>query len=287
MTTETTDQTNPTASSLSRIDAWMQHLADETDQAAHGAALTRYLTVLSRFYAYSAHNCALIALQRPDARRVAGYRAWQSVGRQVKKGAKGIAILCPVPIKARTEEGEDDRCRREAIHFRTGYVFDVADTEGDPLPALTVHAVEGERYAALLRQLVALAERSGLSVAFKARLPRDANGVSYGDGRIALKEGNPAGNLCKTLIHEMAHERMHGTEERQTFTRQQAECQAEAVAYCVCQALDVPCPNTPTYLALYGASREVLAANLDAIRVGVAALMSEIAPLAGAIQTAA
>jgi len=70
------------------------------------------------------------------------------------------------------------------------------------LPALTIHAVEGDRYDALLRQLVAVAERGGLSVAFKDRLVWDANGVSYGDGRIELKEGNPAGNLCKTLVHE-------------------------------------------------------------------------------------
>jgi hypothetical protein len=282
--TTTTEQTNPTAASLSRIDAWMQQLADQTDQAAQGADLTRYLTVLSRFNSYSAHNCALIALQRPDATRVAGYRAWQSLGRQVKKGARGIAILCPAPIKGKTQEGEDAVI---AVRFRTGYVFDVADTEGDDLPTLTVHAVAGERFTILLRQLVTLAERRGLAVSFKARLPRDANGVSYGDGRIALKESNPAGNLCKALIHEIAHERMHGAEERRTFTRQQAECQAEAVAYCVCQALGVPCPNTPTYLALYGVSREVLAANLDAIRAGVAALMAEIAPLAGAIEVAA
>src|SRR5579885_197372 len=255
MTTETTDQTNPTTANLARIDAWMQRLAEETDQAAHSAELTRYLTVLSRFYTYSAHNCALIALQRPAARRVAGYRAWQSVGRQVKKGAKGIAILCPAPIKGKTEEGEDAVI---ALRFRTGYVFAAEDTEGDDLPTLTVHAVEGERYAALLRQLVVLAEQRGLSVAFKARLIQDANGVSYGDGRIELKESNPAGNLCKTLIHEIAHERMHGAAERRTFTRQQAECQAEVVAYCVCQALDVPCSNTPTYLALYGVSRDVL-----------------------------
>jgi len=273
MTTE--QRATPTTDHLARIDAWMQRLADETDQAAHSADLTRYLTTLSRFYTYSAHNCALIALQRPDARRVAGYRAWQAMGRQVTKGAKGIAILCPAPIRAKTDTGEDTVI---ALRFRTGYVFDVADTEGDPLPALTVHAVDGPRYDALLRQLVAVAERGGLRVRFLHRLPDDANGVSYGDGRIDLCANRPAGNMCKTLVHEIAHERMHGAEERRTFTTQQAECQAESVAYCVCQALAIPCPNTPTYLALYKVSRPVLTANLDAIRAGVAALMQEIAP---------
>ncbi len=283
MTAETTTHANPTAAHLAKIDEWMQRLADETDQAAQGAELTRYLTTLSRFYTYSAHNCALIAMQRPDATRVAGYRAWQALGRQVKKGAKGIAILCPAPIKGKTEQGDDAVI---ALRFRTGWVFDQADTDGADLPALTVHAVAGDRYDALLRQLIEIAERGGLSVTFKPRLIQNANGVSYGDGRIELKEGNPAGNLCKTLIHEMCHERMHRAEERRTFTTQQAECQAEAVAYGVCAALAIPCPNTPTYLALYKVSRATLAANLNAIRAGVAALMEEIAPALDAARAA-
>jgi len=281
MSTET--RANPTADNLVKIDQWMQRLADETDQVAQSAELTRYLTTLSRFYTYSAHNCALIAMQRPDAVRVAGYRAWQALGRQVKKGAKGIAILCPAPIKGKTDAGDDAVI---ALRFRTGYVFDQADTEGADLPALTVHAVEGDRYDALLGHLTAIATRSGLSVAFKPRLVQDANGVSYGDGRIALKQGNPAGNLCKTLIHEWAHERVHRAEERRTFTTQQVECQAEAVAYCVCQALDIPTPNTPTYLALYKVSRATLAANITAIRAGVAALMEEITPALDAARAA-
>jgi len=283
MTAETTTHANPTAAHLAKIDEWMQRLADETDQAAQGAEPTRYLTTLSRFYTYSAHNCALIAMQRPDATRVAGYRTWQALGRQVKKGAKGIAILCPAPIKGKTEQGDDAVI---ALRFRTGWVFDQADTDGADLPALTVHAVAGDRYDALLRQLIEIAARGGLSVTFKPRLIQNANGVSYGDGRIELKEGNPAGNLCKTLIHEMCHERMHRAEERRTFTTQQAECQAEAVAYGVCAALAIPCPNTPTYLALYKVSRATLAANLNAIRAGVAALMEEIAPALDAARAA-
>jgi len=277
MTAETTEKrTNPTAAHLAEIDQWMQRLADETDHAAQSAELTRYLQTVSRFYAYSAHNCLLIAMQRPDAARVAGYRAWQALGRQVKKGAKGIAILCPAPIRAKTDEGDTVTV---ALRFRTGYVFDVTDTEGEPLPQVTTHAVRGARYDALLRQLVGVAERGGLRVRFLHRLPDDANGISYGDGRIDLCANRPDGNMCKTRIHEIAHERLHGVTERATVTTRQLECQAEAVAYGVCQALAVPCPNTPTYLALYRIDRATLAANLDAIRAGVATLMQEIAPV--------
>jgi len=195
----------------------------------------------------------------------------------------GIAILCPAPIKGKTDAGDDAVI---ALRFRTGYVFDAADTDGADLPALTVHAVAGDRYDALLRQLIEIATRGGLRVTFKPRLIQDANGVSYGDGRIELKQGNPAGNLCKTLVHEIAHERLHRAEERRTFTTQQAECQAESVAYCVCAALAIPTPNTPAYLALYKVSRATLAANLNAIRAGVAALMEEIAPALDAARVA-
>ncbi len=276
-TTQPTPGTSATADTLARIDAWMHHLADETDHAAQGAEITRYLRVLARFHHYSAHNCMLILLQRPEATRVAGYRAWQALGRQVTKGSKGITILCPAPIRDK-DKPKDDPDAILAVRFRIGYVFDLADTEGDALPDVTPHAVEGQRYTDLLRRLIAIAERGGLTVSFKDRLVHDANGVSYGDGRIDLREGTPSGNLCKTLLHEITHERMHCREERQTFTTQQMECQAEAVAYCVCQALDVPTPNTPTYLALYRVDRAVLAANLDAIRRGVAALLDEVAP---------
>jgi len=126
MTTKTT--ANPTTANLAKIDQWMQRLADETDQAAQSAELTRYLQTVSRFYRYSAHNCALIAMQRPDAARVAGYRAWQTLGRQVKKGATGIAILCPAPIKGKTEAGDDAVI---ALRFRTGWVFDTLSRDSN------------------------------------------------------------------------------------------------------------------------------------------------------------
>jgi len=124
----TTERTTPTAANLAQIDQWMQRLADETDHAAQSAELTRYLTTLSRFYTYSAHNCALIALQRPDATRVAGYRAWQALGRQVTKGAKGIAILCPAPITGKTDADDDTVI---ALRFRTGWVFDTLSRDSD------------------------------------------------------------------------------------------------------------------------------------------------------------
>ncbi len=149
----------------------------------------------------------------------------------------------------------------------------MADTEGAALPDVTVHAVAGDRYDALLRQLVGIAERGGLSVRFLHRLPGDANGISHGDGRIDLCANRPDGNMCKTLIHEIAHERMHGAAE----PAGRVPGRGRRVLR-VSGAHHIPTPNTPTYLALYRIDRATLAANLDAIRAGVATLMHEIAP---------
>ena len=118
------------AERLAQIDAWLEHLATETDHAAHGAEITRYLRVLARFHRYSAHNCMLIVMQRPDATHVAGYRAWQALGRQIKKGAKGIAILCPVPIHDK-EKAKDDPDAVIALRFRVGYVFDTLSRDSN------------------------------------------------------------------------------------------------------------------------------------------------------------
>ena len=112
-------------------------------------ALVSYLAVLSRFLRYSFGNCMLIALQRPDATHVAGFHRWKELGRYVKKGAHGIAILSPLVFRSKTNEDDkdvepDDAKRTRAIRgFRVVWVFDIADTEGKELPSL--HSVTDER----------------------------------------------------------------------------------------------------------------------------------------------
>jgi hypothetical protein len=272
----TTTKTSPTVENLARIDDWLEQLAEETDAARHSATMTAYFQVLSRFYHYSAHNCHLIMIQRPDARRVAGYNRWRELGRQVRKGSKGIAILCPAPIR-----GEKDDAGERAIlamRFRIGYVYDISDTDGEPLPQLTWHDVHGRQYEQLLERLIEIVAAGGITTTLVDSLPNGVMGVSYGGGKVEIAADQAAGNKCQTLIHEIAHERMHRTQDRWTFTRQQKECQAESVAYCICQALEIPTPNTPQYLALYRVTKEVLSDNLSAIRAGVADLMTEILP---------
>ena len=106
-------------------------------EAGHSEKLREYLAAMARFHRYSLHNIMLIASQRPDATHVAGFQTWKQLGRFVKKGAKGILILAPVVLRKETESNNhEEETERTAIRFRAVYVFDVADTDGRPLPEL-------------------------------------------------------------------------------------------------------------------------------------------------------
>src|SRR5690348_9342487 len=107
------------------------------------------LSLAGRFHRYSANNALLINLQCPDATRVAGYQAWQRLGRQVRKGEKGIAILAPVVYRRRPVDATDpDALVGVLAGFRVAFVFDISQTEGDPLPEIPVVALAGDAPAA-------------------------------------------------------------------------------------------------------------------------------------------
>src|SRR5580700_7607033 len=92
---------------------------------------------MGRFHRYSWGNTLLIASQRPTATHVAGFHAWHQLGRSVKKGEKGIVILAPMVVKQKDSAAEIEPPSKEPSRvagFRAAYVFDVAQTEGQPLP---------------------------------------------------------------------------------------------------------------------------------------------------------
>jgi N-terminal domain of anti-restriction factor ArdC len=104
-------------------------------EAGHSEKLREYLGAMARFHPYSLHNIMLIASQRPDATHVAGFHTWKRLGRFVKKGAKGIMILAPVVLRDEAEqERKEESQERAAMRFRAAYVFDMADTDGKPIP---------------------------------------------------------------------------------------------------------------------------------------------------------
>src|SRR3712207_5497160 len=131
------------------------------------------LKVSSKFHRYSFNNQLLIFLQRPDATLVAGFRRWQELGRQVRKGERGISILAPCRYRAKIEdEHGDEQTVHRLTGFRVAYVFDVGQTEGEPiedLDAVRPKLLEGEAPEGLWDALVAQANAAGFEVVREQR----------------------------------------------------------------------------------------------------------------------
>ena len=103
----------------------------------------RFAETRAAFHRYSFGNCMLIAMQRPEAVQVAGFKAWQGLGRQVRKGERSIRILAPMTVKEHDEHGDETDERR--TFFRAVPVFDISQTDGDPLPEAPREPITGER----------------------------------------------------------------------------------------------------------------------------------------------
>lgn len=235
--------------------------------------LKAYLAAMGRFHRYSLGNAMLIAFARPGATRVAGFRTWQKLGRRVRKGELGIAILPPIARrrKPRTEAkertGPDERNERASsdagptvLGFRTAYVFDVAQTDGKELAEFA--KIEGEPIAELARLKQHVTEQ-GLQLRYAGHLG-GAEGMSVG-GTIVLRAGQAAPEEFSTLVHELAHERLHHDGVQRS--RVVKETEAEAVAYAVNAAVGLELNSASRdYIHLYDGKKEALIASLERIR---------------------
>ena len=197
-----------------------------------------YLQTMGKFYNYSFGNCILIAMQRPDATQVAGFKAWKDkFHRTVKKGEKGIQIIAPCPHKKKKEVScSDGGTEEQEITFttyRTAYVFDIAQTEGEDLPEIVRKlSMDVDGYDELLIRLMLV---SPVPVSFE-EIRGSANGFySWAYKRIVVKEGMSQSQTVKTLVHEIAHSILHDKEngEQKDADRRTMEVQAESVSYAV------------------------------------------------------
>ena len=202
----------------------------------------RALAFAGRFHSYSFGNALLIAAQRPEATYVAGFHKWLELGRHVRKGEHGIAILAPIVVRRDAETDEPERVVRS---FKLAHVFDVAQTDGAALPE-TVFArrLEGgaERETALYAELEDTLRVDGWAVervAADALAPigTQANGVTiYGTHTVQVRDDLSAAQSLKTLVHERAHTLLHGGTVQ---PRELIECEAESAAYVVLSALGI------------------------------------------------
>ena len=258
----------------STIEAWIEELSGLVDEAQASEEFQAWLDVQSRFHDYSYRNTLLIKQQCPEATQVAGYRTWQEeFDRHVKEGESAIWIWAPI-IAKRCPECENSPSYHEKIDceydetppeewskglvgFRPVPVFDVSQTEGEPLPELdTAASGDGEE---LVSALLDVADELELDVQVV-----ESEDWSYGEAKGVCKHRSPMSmqpvvevqarpndaDLATTLIHEYAHARLHfDLDDRDE--RAKREVEAEAVAYVVGRHFGLDASNSAFYLAAW------------------------------------
>lgn len=261
---------------------------------------TTYLRTMAKFHNYSFNNTLLIAMQRPDATLVAGFNAWKNkFNRYVKKGEKGIQIIAPAPIKeveerekidkdtglaVLNENGEPEMERVEYVvpRFRVTTVFDVSQTEGEPIPSLEVNELTAsvKDYALLT---AAIEQVSPVPMRFD-EIEGDAKGYySDADKEICIQVGMGESQTIKTMIHEVAHAMLHNSdlmeqsgEEKDRLTK---ETEAESIAFTVCSALGIDTSDYSfPYVASWASGKEMkeLKDSMDTIRLTAADFLEKL-----------
>ena len=259
-----------------------------------------YLNTMSKFHNYSFNNTMLIAMQKPDATLVAGFKAWQkNFDRHVKKGEKGIRILAPAPYKIKEERDKIDPVTQELLldkdgnpqkeeveitipAFRAVSVFDVAQTDGKPIPELAAKELlsDVEGYQDMIRAVEAISpvpiELEEIAGDSKGYYDREAK-------RIAVQENMSESQTLKTMIHEVAHSKLHSKEveqdEQMRKDRNTKEVEAESIAYTVCQHFGVDTSDYSFgYIAGWSSGRDTkeLRASMDTIRRTASELITGI-----------
>jgi antirestriction protein ArdC len=240
--------------------------------AGRSEALAGYLKAIGRFHRYSLNNVLLIALQKPNASYVAGFRTWNQLGRFVKKGAKGIVILAP--IVRRKPEVEEDRDEDSAsiAGFRAAYVFDVSQTDGQELPQIGIVQGNPREYRERLR---GFAEAQGISVGYSSEIA-PARGMSSG-GHIKLLPGQSEAEEFSTLVHELAHELLHRGDRRGSTSRRVRETEAEATAFVVCNAIGLETGSAACdYIQLWNGDAQLLTESLDHVRRAASQMLTAL-----------
>ena len=282
----------------------VQELTDKLEQGLqdlfNSDSYCNYLRTMSKFHNYSFNNTLLIAMQKPDATLVAGYKAWQkNFERHVNKGEKAIRILAPAPYKIKEERDKIDPVTQELLldkdgnpqkeeveitipAFRAVSVFDVAQTDGKPIPELAAKELlsDVEGYQDMIRAVEAISpvpiELEEIAGDSKGYYDREAK-------RIAVQENMSESQTLKTMIHEVVHSKLHSKEveqdEQMKKDRNTKEVEAESIAYTVCQHFGIDTSDYSFgYIAGWSSGRDTkeLRFSMDTIRRTASELITGI-----------
>jgi len=258
----------------------------------------KYLRTMSRFHRYSVNNTLLIHMQKPDATQVAGFNKWKKeFSRNVKKGEKGIKIIAPTPFKKKIEEekldpdtklpmlDEDGNIIMEEKEikipmYKPVVVFDVSQTEGEPLPTLASDLKGNVRHYEVFME--ALRRSSPVPVEFEPLKPGMDGYFSTKDQRIAIRDGMSEVQTICAAVHEITHAKLHNYEKQRQADavsddtpapavpkdRNTEEVEAESVSFAVCSYYGIETgENSFGYIASWSSGKELkeLRASLETI----------------------
>ena len=280
------------------MDQMAQKLEAGVKDVFQGENYKAYLDFCAKMPRYSINNQILIMMQKPDATMCQSFTGWKEMGRFVKKGEKGIRVMAPAPYKMEREQDKmgadgkpvldkDGEPVKEVVEvkvnaFKPVSTFDISQTEGEPVPRLGVDELTGsvEGYATLME---AIKQASPVPISFE-NIESGAKGYfQVEENRIAIQEGMSEAQTVKTALHEASHASLHNKEamnaDSDKKSRNQKECEAESVAYVVCQhyGIDTSEYSFP-YVAGWSSDKEVpeLKASLDTIRRAASDLIVKI-----------
>lgn len=258
MDTKIIDQEQP-AQKKTQTQQIVEQLEQGVSEVFESDQYKQYLSVMSKFHSYSYNNILLIAMQCPGATMVAGYESWQRLfKRHVSKGEKAIKILAPCPYKKVIMQDVTDPITHQPLKnsngevikekvqitipaFRPVSVFDVSQTEGEPLPEMaTVQELIGEVDG--FNDMQEILENMAPCAVYHKEIEGSAKGYFSPDkNEIVIKNGLAQQQEIKTMIHEIAHSLLHNSEKMKDkkISRNDMEVQAESVAFTVCSAIGI------------------------------------------------
>ena len=284
----------------SKLDTIMKSLEEGVEKVFTSEQYQMYLQTMAKFHNYSFNNTLLIAMQRPDATLLAGYQTWQKkFHRHVKRGEKGIKIIAPVPVKEKRQVEKIDEETQEIVigidgqpetetverilpRFRVTTVFDVSQTEGEPLPTLEVNELVGDVFI-YEDFMKGLEEISPVPFQFQ-EIGSGAKGYySNAEKLVAIQTGMSQAQTMKTVVHETAHAIFHDRDVMEengiTKDRMTKEVEAESVAYVVCNHFGLDTSDYSfNYVAGWSSDKEMpeLRSSMDTIRLTSSQLIADI-----------
>ena len=285
-----------------------ERVAELTERLENGVkelyasdSYAQYITAMAKFHHYSFGNALLILFQCPHATNVAGYNTWAQLGRQVKKGGKGIQILAPCnfratlerekidPLSGQTICGADGKPLTEKVkispnRFKVAHVFDLSQTEGRELPQIGVSELTGDvaDYTGIYDRLTAISPLPVVQEEFQ----RSAKGyTSFTENRVVVKPGMSQVQTIKTLVHEIAHAKLHRPDDILEIPtpaeKRRKEVEAESIAYVVCQHFGIDTSDySLAYVAGWSRGKELveLKASLNVIHSTAGEIIDAISP---------